>query len=65
MRCLSLLACAALNAQPLDIKSVARLKVAWTYRTGASTASANNRKAAFDHAGPGRGTLYVTTRSIT
>ena len=64
MRCLLLfLGYAVLHAQPLDLKNVARLKVAWTYHTGAlEPASGNNRKAAFEATTIlVEGTLYLTT----
>jgi quinoprotein glucose dehydrogenase len=64
MRCLILLfGCVALYAQPLDVKNVARLKVAWTYHTGAlDPPSGSNRKAAFESTPIlEEGTLYLTT----
>ena len=64
MRCLILLlGCAALNAQLIDIKNVTRLKVAWTYHTGAlEPESPSNRKAAFESTPLlAEGTLYLTT----
>ena len=71
MRCLLLLALAAAPAaaqsysplKSINTKNVGKLKVAWTYRTGAlEPATALNRKAAFESTPLlVDGTLYVTT----